>query len=205
MTNKTTTKCPEPVFQNIRGKNYETVASRVKRFRYMYPTYAMTSEIITMDERHIVILARIKDEKGRVLATGHAEEVIGSTMINKTSALENGETSAWGRALACFSIDASGNIASAEEVSRAVKQQADTPAKPVQKKVKESGISDAEMSKVREKFKGLKGQEVIDLKKGLIESAGFELPRVLTVKTYTLDGIRHLLTSEGVVRFLETH
>ncbi len=54
--------------------------------------------------------------------TGHAEEVIGSSMINKTSALENAETSAVGRALAFAGFQTDASIASADEVVNAQKQ-----------------------------------------------------------------------------------
>jgi hypothetical protein len=66
--------------------------------------------------------ATISDEKGRVIATGHAEEVRASSQINKTSALENAETSAIGRALAALGM-AGTEFASADEVAQAIKQQ----------------------------------------------------------------------------------
>ena len=60
---------------------------------------------------------------GNVLATGHASEKDGSSFINKTSALENAETSAVGRALGILGIGIDSSIASAEEVGNAVKNQ----------------------------------------------------------------------------------
>ena len=66
--------------------------------------------------------ATISDEQGRVRATGHAEEVRASSQINKTSALENAETSAIGRALAALGY-AGTEFASADEVAQAITQQ----------------------------------------------------------------------------------
>ena len=66
--------------------------------------------------------ATIRDKEGRVLATGHAEEVRGSTKILSTSALETCETSAWGRCLSCFGSLGS-EIAGAEEIANALEQQ----------------------------------------------------------------------------------
>ncbi len=64
---------------------------------------------------------------GRTLSTGLAEEVRGSTNINKTSALENCETSAIGRALAFFGLGGT-EIASADEVANAITQQGELEA-----------------------------------------------------------------------------
>ena len=74
------------------------------------------------------------DENGDVLATGHAFEREGSTFINKTSHIENCETSAWGRCLGNFGIGIEAAVASYEEVANAVIQQK----APKVKKEKES-------------------------------------------------------------------
>ena len=57
--------------------------------------------------------------EGNVRATGYAYEKEGSTFINKTSYIENCETSAIGRALGIFGIGIDGSVASAEEVRNA--------------------------------------------------------------------------------------
>ena len=67
--------------------------------------------------------ATVKDETGRVIATGHAYEKEGSSFINKTSALENCETSAWGRALGNLGIGIDESMASAQEAANAMIQQ----------------------------------------------------------------------------------
>jgi len=105
----------------IHGKIYHTVAKRVSDFREMHPDYTITSKILSAADL-VQIKASIKDPTGRVIATGYAEEVRGSTTINKTSALENAETSAVGRALAFFGLGGT-EIASADEVAAALTQQ----------------------------------------------------------------------------------
>lgn len=113
---------------SIRGKNYKTVAERVAEFREQYKLeYAITTEIISA-EQVVQVKAIINDKEGFVVATGFAEEVRGSTNINKTSALENCETSAIGRALAAFGLGGT-EYATANEVTDAIIQQAVIEAK----------------------------------------------------------------------------
>lgn len=108
---------------NIHGKEYETVASRVSRFREeIGHSLSISTKIIEVTENRVIMKATIKDAKGFVIATGHAEEVRAASTINKTSALENCETSAIGRALAAFGL-AGTEFASADEVAGAISQQ----------------------------------------------------------------------------------
>lgn len=109
---------------NIRGKEYQTVALRVQKFRETHPAHALTSTVIYRDDECVVMQATIADEAGRVLANGHAEEYRKSSQVNKTSALENAETSAIGRALAAFGFGGT-EFASANEVQNAIHQQDD--------------------------------------------------------------------------------
>ena len=111
---------------NIRGKEYQTVALRVSKFRDAHPMYALTSSVVLRDEDCVVMQAQIADETGRVLATGHAEEYRKASQINRTSALENCETSAIGRALAAFGFGGT-EFATANEVLNAIHQQSDKP------------------------------------------------------------------------------
>lgn len=76
-----------------------------------------------MSDGVCVFLAEIKDENDNVISTGHALEKENSTFINKTSFLENCETSAVGRALAMIGIGVENSIGSAEEVANAIKNQ----------------------------------------------------------------------------------
>lgn len=105
----------------IHNKEYFTVAERIARFRENYPDYSIITELVTDHGEVIIMKASILFE-GSVISTGFAEEVRGSTQINQTSALENCETSAVGRALAFFGL-AGTEIASADEVAAAITQQ----------------------------------------------------------------------------------
>jgi len=112
---------------NIKGKEYVEVNERLIYFRKTYPNYSLTSEVLEKTDKSILIIATISDEKDRVIATGLAEEEKGSTFINKTSYVENCETSAWGRALANFGIGLDTSVASANEVQNAIAQQEEKP------------------------------------------------------------------------------
>lgn len=106
----------------IHGKDYQTVAKRVADFREVYRDFTIETDVISAADL-VCVKAFIKNEDGRILSTGYAEEVRGATNINKTSALENCETSAVGRALAFFGFGGE-QIATANEVSDAILQQA---------------------------------------------------------------------------------
>lgn len=103
---------------NIKGKQYKTVALRVQEFRAEFPYYTIQTLIVSQADP-VIMRAEILDEDGRLIATGHAEEDRGASTINKTSALENCETSAIGRALAAFGL-AGSEYASANEVEGAL-------------------------------------------------------------------------------------
>ena len=116
---------------NIKGKQYVEVNERLRYFRENYKDWSLESGVIEKTENSITIKATIKDNEGRVRATGLAEEIKGSTFINKTSYVENCETSAWGRALANLGIGIDVSVASFDEVANAITQQ-----KPKAKKKK---------------------------------------------------------------------
>ena len=108
---------------DIQGKKYAEVNQRIKAFRMCYPEGLINTEIISNQNGIVVFRATIYTGEGKLLATGTAYEKEGSSFINKTSYIENCETSAIGRALgiAGFGIDTS--VASAEEVQNAIENQ----------------------------------------------------------------------------------
>lgn len=108
---------------DIRGKQYQTVALRVQNFRQAHPDKSLTTDMIVRDDDCVVMRAVIAAEDGRILATGHSEEYRKSSQINRTSALENAETSAIGRALAAYGFGGT-EFATANEVQNAMHQQA---------------------------------------------------------------------------------
>jgi hypothetical protein len=84
--------------------NYETVESRLARFWEQYPNGQVFTQIHHYDENKVVFRAEIyKDiSDPRPVATGYAEELRDASPVNRTSHVENAETSAIGRALANF-------------------------------------------------------------------------------------------------------
>ena len=108
---------------DIKGKNYAEVNQRIKAFRMVYPTGTIETNMISNENGIVIFRADIYNENNRLLATGTAYEKENSTFINKTSYIENCETSAIGRALgiAGFGIDTS--VSSAEEVQNAINNQ----------------------------------------------------------------------------------
>jgi|TARA_R110002051_G_scaffold232372_1_gene294101 hypothetical protein len=107
---------------DIKGKSYVMVNERIAYFREIYPEGSIITELLSsIDGVHTIKATAINN--GNILATGHASEKDGSSFINKTSALENAETSAVGRCLGILGIGIDAAVASAEEVGNAVKQQ----------------------------------------------------------------------------------
>ena len=108
---------------DIKDKAYAEVNQRVKAFRMVYPMGTIATEILSLADGIVTMKATALDGEGHVLATGHAQEKETSSYINKTSYIENCETSAVGRALGMcgFGIDTS--ICSAEELSNALENQ----------------------------------------------------------------------------------
>ena len=101
---------------NIKGKEYVEVNERLKEFRNNFKDYSLTTEIIELTPEYCVLKAVITDDKGVIRATGLAQETRESSYINKTSYVENCETSAWGRALGNFGIGIDSAICSADEL-----------------------------------------------------------------------------------------
>ena len=116
---------------NIAGKDYAEVNQRIKAFRMVYPEGTINTEIISL-ENGVCTMKSTAMNEGKILGTGFAQEKEGSTFINKTSYIENCETSAVGRALGMcgFGIDTS--VCSAEELQNALNNQnkPETKSKP---------------------------------------------------------------------------
>lgn len=82
--------------------NYETVEERLVKFWEAHPEGRILTSIHHYDDNKVVIKAEIyfNREDERPVATGYAEEVRGSSPVNKTAHVENADTSAIGRGLA---------------------------------------------------------------------------------------------------------
>ena len=121
---------------NIRGKQYVEVNERIKFFRQeeQYKNWGIRTEFPIIDDTQCLCLCTITTPDGQVVSQGHAHEEKAASNINKTSYVENCETSAVGRALAMLGIGIDTSIASANEVEEAIaKQQAMVDNPQVQK------------------------------------------------------------------------
>jgi hypothetical protein len=109
----------------LHGRQYKTVALRVQEFREKHPIdegWGLCTKIVHVDAETVLFRASIVDPQGREIAIGFAEEKRTNRGINSTSALENCETSALGRALAAAGYGGS-EYASADELVSALNQQ----------------------------------------------------------------------------------
>ena len=109
--------------------DYEPVEVRLEKFIKDYPSFRIATELEVVEaSRYIVKAYLYKDASdGVAWATGYAEETVSSRGVNQTSALENCETSAIGRALANAGYAPKGKRPSREEMSKVVAQK---PVKP---------------------------------------------------------------------------
>lgn len=107
--------------------DYETVDSRIHKFWDSYPMGRIETELLSHERDRFIVVARLyrTDVDQLAFATGHAEEVVSDRGVNSTSALENAETSAIGRALASAGLSAKGKRPSREEMVKA--QYGDSP------------------------------------------------------------------------------
>lgn len=106
----------------IKDRPYIEVNERIKAFRKLFPEGFITSEMISNENGVCVFKAQVGIGE-TVLGVGHAYEKEGSTFINKTSYIENCETSAVGRALGMAGFGIETSVASYEEVQNAINNQ----------------------------------------------------------------------------------
>lgn len=116
---------------NIKGKDYAEVNQRIKAFRMLYPDGYINTKIVELDMTNGIVVMSAEvgytDEAGQnhLLGSGTSYEWKNDpkSMVNKTSFIENCETSAVGRALGMLGLGVDVAIASAEEVKYAVQHQ----------------------------------------------------------------------------------
>lgn len=113
---------------DIKGKPYADVAQRIKAFRMLYPEGFIETQILSIENGVCIMRAEVgfyENGQKRVLGTGTAYEREDSSYINKTSYIENCETSALGRAIGTLHIGSETSVASYEEVANAILNQGD--------------------------------------------------------------------------------
>lgn len=146
---------------DIRGKQYAEVNQRIKAFRMLYPQGFIRTQIISIEDGVCITKAecgfyQFNDgdspsfHKEVLLGVGHAYEKENSTFINKTSYIENCETSAVGRALGMAGIGIDTSVASYEEVSNAIANQGTRTASPKQIEVLKNAYKGDNLTKLLE-------------------------------------------------------
>lgn len=168
--------------KNIKGKEYAEVNERVIAFRKIYPDGFIITDIVRCEDNFdnggiITFTAKVgfyrEDGSMQILGTGTALEKESASMINKTSYVENCETSAVGRALGMAGFGIGASIASAEEVASAIEQQSKktAPKKAESAKCAACGaeVTDQKLIKAtKEKYKKVICMDCINKKKAEI-------------------------------------
>ena len=157
---------------DIKGKSYIPVNERVKAFRQLYPEGTIQTELVSMEDGVCVFKATVS-YGDLVLATGYALENENSSFLNKTSFLENCETSATGRALGFLGLGIDTSITSAEEVETAQLNQGGLPKameSTLKKVLEKHGHAEEDVCK-HFKVKSLKDLSIAQFRK-LMDSMG---------------------------------
>ena len=110
--------------------DYEPVEVRLEKFIKDYPSFRIATELEVVEATRYIVKAYLFKDAGDVVAwaTGYAEETVTSRGVNQTSALENCETSAIGRALANAGYAPKGKRPSREEMTKVVATKVVKPA-----------------------------------------------------------------------------
>lgn len=141
---------------NIKGKEYAEVNQRIKAFRQLYPEGFIKTEILSNENGVVVMKAIVgwytADGSEIVLATGTAYEKETSSYINKTSYIENCETSAVGRALGMIGFGIDTSVASAEEVENAINNQEQIKDAEKVEKLKNEKIRELDIKAIKSRF-----------------------------------------------------
>ena len=148
---------------NIHGNDYYTVAERMVEFNKHCPNGSIKTDILCSPDvihnckrwvvKAIIVIDMV--ERPDMEFTAHAEEVVGSSNINRASALENCETSAIGRALGFAGfLNDGGGIPTAEDIQTHQMQVADTLTAPQKRKLdtmsRSKAFTDAQTKKIKQ-------------------------------------------------------
>lgn len=124
-TEETEVKTSDLPTVSIQGKDYVLVKDRVLAFNDMFKNGMIETALVSYQNGQVVIKAKVVPDVKvpERYFTGYSQEKEGQGYINKTSALENAETSAVGRALAMMGIGVIESVASADEMNKAIRRE----------------------------------------------------------------------------------
>jgi hypothetical protein len=133
-------------------QDYEPVENRIAAFYEKYPKGRITTELVSHGDNQFIVKAFVwRDSKDEfVSATGYAEEKVGSSPVNRTSALENCETSAIGRSLANLGFATKGARPSREEMTKVESTNGNKPVSHVGGMPFDNSITEKQLSFVKE-------------------------------------------------------
>lgn len=155
--------------------NYEPVATRIDKFYANYPTGRILTEIVMHpSEQHktwVVCATVYRDDDPTPAATGFAEETPGAGNVNRTSALENCETSAIGRALANLNFATKGQQRPSREEMQKAKQ-----VEPL--------ASDEQIADLKQLFEDIDVEDRPTAKQAFVERFG--LPQNVTAEQFEM-------------------
>lgn len=159
---------------DVKGKAYAEVNQRIKAFRSVHPDGGIETDLLSLENGICTIRAVISNAEGKILGTGIAQEKENSSFINKTSYIENCETSAVGRALGMCGYGIDTSVASYEEVSNAIKNQgernktAPSPRDLVLAELQKQGINATEYAKEKGLTKATSDERYTELLRELL-------------------------------------
>lgn len=147
----------------IKGRDYITVNERLKHFRLddTYKGWNIIEDVAEINNNEIIVTVTIVDADGMLRSKASSQEYRDSSMINKTSFLENAATSALGRALGYLGIGIDTSIASAEEMNGALNRQ-EYLKKVEQVPLKKRKLTDDQLEKLIEEGTHIQAKKVIE-------------------------------------------
>jgi hypothetical protein len=158
-----------PAGSRDRFEDYVPVAERLEKFYERFPDGRITTSIVEHNLESGFVLMRAEvyrsPDDAQPAATGHAFEVRGESFVNKTSYIENAETSSVGRALAMLGFEVKRGIASREEVQKTTRMETVAPTKA------EPSVSTRTQTQAKAQTPA-PAQQQIDLDREILEAAG---------------------------------
>jgi len=158
------------------------VADRIIYFNENYKNGSITTELITEHSSDkIIIKATVTPDIAtpQRFFTGYSQATVGQGYINKTSALENAETSAVGRALAMMGIGVIESVASVDEINKAKTEEQIQKLNKIEEKIQKVDKDDDKKKQIKKicdlKCKDKKLVSGEDYKTFVLNLTGFEL------------------------------